>query len=188
MIKDFGSGVSREIEAILESHVEELRTLGTFEAANGDTNTPLFACLQRLSQACLCPPDQASDRLVQQVEHDLALFNTFLALANQATDDTFTETELGGVWAEATEWSVSAMRPTERISRDEVWDWIEPSIPDTLAEVGTNTFEAKWAAPIPVMDLEILRRTPGVAFCGTPFEPKGMPDGIGVQFTISKSA
>jgi len=70
------------------------------------------------------------------------------------------------------------------LTRDQVWDWIAPAVPDTLDDLGNNIFEAKWAAPVPALDIELLRDTEGVRILGDAFEPRHMPDGIGLRFTI----
>ncbi len=51
--------------------------------------------------------------------------------------------------------------------------------------MGDGHYEARWWKPVPVMDLEILKYTEGVRIQGKPFEPKGLPGGIGLRFSIT---
>jgi hypothetical protein len=67
---------------------------------------------------------------------------------------------------------------------DEVWDCIEPAVPDCVRDIGHGVFEAKWAAPVPMMDIEILRRTEGILIHGDIFEPEDMACGIAVRFSL----
>ncbi|MFN8379853.1 MAG: hypothetical protein U0452_14410 [Anaerolineae bacterium] len=187
MVAGFNSGVFREIESIWDAHVEALQQFGNIGFLADESGAVLMDCLERLSASCNVSPEHASEQLVDSVERDLSTLDQFLRLTNQDRDAEFGDSELGRLWNKSNSWHRKA-QTKRKLTRDDAWDWIEPSIPDTLSEIDLNTFEAKWAAPIPFMDLEILRRTPGVVFCGPPFEPSNLPDGIAVQFTISRSA
>lgn len=72
--------------------------------------------------------------------------------------------------------------PIESLGR--IWNFIRPAIPDTLCEVDEGLYEARWWKPVPQMDIEILKRTDGVAIEGIPFEPADLPDGVAVQFRL----
>ncbi len=67
-----------------------------------------------------------------------------------------------------------------------VWDFILPAIPDTLCELEGGIYEARWWKPVPIMDVEILKRTDGVVIDGVPFEPDTLYDGIAVRFRLSQ--
>ena len=55
-----------------------------------------------------------------------------------------------------------------------VWNFILPVIPDTLHELDEGIYEARWWKPVPIMDIEILKRTDGIILEGVPFEPEDL--------------
>lgn len=186
MITSSHLGMAEQVESIIHRHVIALDPYLQHAEAGSSALKRLIACLDRLTALCSGNATFAADELIHQVGSDLEQLNRFLRLTNQDVDEAFETTRLGAVWKQATVWYSQAQRRRRRISRDEAWNVISPAIPDTLEEVGVNTFEAKWAAPVPVMDLEVLRRTQSVTLCGSPFEPAGMPAGVAIRFTVRK--
>ncbi len=184
MISSSLSGMAEQVESILQQHVVALDPYVRQTEAGSAALTRLIGCLDRLSACCSSHAAVASDDLLRQVGSDLDQLNRFFRLTNLVVDEAFETTRLGVIWKQSTVWYSQAQRRRRHISRDEAWNAISPAIPDALEEVGLNTFEAKWAAPVPVMDLEVLRRTHGVTMCGSPFEPAGMPAGVAIRFTI----
>jgi hypothetical protein len=71
------------------------------------------------------------------------------------------------------------------LSIDTVWKLIMPAIPDTLEYVGNGEYLAKWWKPVPVRDVEWLQRSEAVNLHGNPFEPKHLPGGLAVCFSIN---
>jgi len=103
---------------------------------------------------------------------------------NENLGSEFAQSDVSSIWLQAIQSCQEAGVMSQPLTRDQVWDWISPAVPDTLDELGENVFEAKWAAPVPAMDIELLRGTKSVRILGEPFEPGHMPDGIGLRFTI----
>ncbi len=68
---------------------------------------------------------------------------------------------------------------------DLIWDLIAPAVPDRLNDLGGGVYEALWWKPVPVMDVEIMRRDECVELLGAPFEPAQLPGGVGLHFRVS---
>ncbi len=66
----------------------------------------------------------------------------------------------------------------------EILALIAPAYPEQIEHIGPNVYEARWAPPVPMMDVEILRGTPGVLVLGEPVEVPLLADWIAVRFTI----
>lgn len=66
-----------------------------------------------------------------------------------------------------------------------VWNFIRPAVPDTLRELEDGFYEARWWKPIPVMDIEILKRTDKITIEGVPFEPENLVGGIAIRFRLT---
>jgi hypothetical protein len=67
----------------------------------------------------------------------------------------------------------------------EVLQHIEPVDPDRIQHVGNGVYELLWFPPILEMDIEVLRRTPGVTIVEE-FEPANLPGWTGVRFTLDR--
>jgi hypothetical protein len=68
----------------------------------------------------------------------------------------------------------------------QVLEIIDPVNPDNLYMIGPNIFEAKWGPPVLMMDIEILRGTPGIVVLGEPFEPEHLPGWLAVHFAVTE--
>lgn len=75
----------------------------------------------------------------------------------------------------------------KQLSRFEVWDHIAPVVPDSLEDLGNRQYLAKWWKPVPLQDVEALLRMPGIKIHGEPYEPKSLPEGLVVRFSIETS-
>jgi hypothetical protein len=64
-----------------------------------------------------------------------------------------------------------------------VLELIEPVDPDNLQRFG-DLWVAKWAPPVLEMEIEILKRTPQVAFVRE-YEPENLPGWAAIEFKIS---
>jgi hypothetical protein len=61
---------------------------------------------------------------------------------------------------------------------------IDPVDPESIVPLGDGWYEARWCSPVPVMDLEVLRRTEGIEVFGEPFEPDGLPGWMAMRFRL----
>ena len=82
------------------------------------------------------------------------------------------------------------MRPITRPQQkycveDSVWDLISPAVPDCLEHLGGGVYQASWWKPVPVMDVEILKRQGDIEVICEPFEPKNLPGGVAVRFWLT---
>ena len=74
--------------------------------------------------------------------------------------------------------------PTLRTIAD-VLRLIDPVDPENLRWVGGGVYEARWCPPVPLMEVEVLRRTPGVALESQPFELAELPGWLAVRFRLT---
>ncbi|MEP7290456.1 MAG: hypothetical protein ABI835_01680 [Chloroflexota bacterium] len=103
---------------------------------------------------------------------------------NQPIDVNFEESQMGQVYLQGITWRQIAERKF-RLTLDEAWDLIAPAEPDHLEDLGEGNYEARWWKPVPVMDLEMLKYTDGVFIAGNAFEPKNLPGGLALRFSLS---
>ncbi|HKZ86400.1 MAG TPA: hypothetical protein VJ793_22450 [Anaerolineae bacterium] len=61
---------------------------------------------------------------------------------------------------------------------------IDPVDPESIVPLGDGLYVARWCPPVPMMDLEVLRRTAGIEVVGEPFEPDGLPGWMAVRFRL----
>jgi hypothetical protein len=186
MIAHTKSSVSEQLQVIAQRHVEAIEAFASRTDRMEHQIDVIADWLGDLSAICQMAPQDASDERYEDARELLERVEQFMRLMNQNLDPAFESSDVGRIWTHARRWCSLVERRKLRLTRDEVWDHIEPATPDSLDEVSDNVFEAKWAAPVPVLDIEILRRTEGIQILGDCFEPKHMPNGVGIRFTIAK--
>ena len=178
------STTNEQIFSLVRQHVEALEPfLGDAHQADNEMSN-VSDWLDQLSSLCRVQPETAPIELYEQVVSYLRMLKDFLRLVNQDLDTRFESTPIGAVWSRAELWCKVAQGEDSRFTRDQIWDWIAPAEPDSVEDLGNNIFEAKWAAPIPAMDVEIFRRTKGIQICGEPTEPTNMPNGVAFRFCV----
>lgn len=74
--------------------------------------------------------------------------------------------------------------PFLRLSLAAVWDRIAPAVPDTLLELRSGLYEARWWSPVPALDVKLLLATEGIIIIGSPYEPFDLPMGCAVRFAF----
>lgn len=184
MITHSKSTTNEQISSLVRQHVEALEPFVSY-ARQADNEKPNVSnWLDQLSSLCRVQPETAPIELYEQVVSYLRMLKDFLRLMNQDLDTTFESTPIGAIWSWAESWCKVAEGEYSRFTRDQIWDWIAPAEPDSVEDLGDNIFEAKWAAPVPAMDVEIFRRTEGIKICGEPTEPTNMPNGVAFRFCI----
>lgn len=67
-----------------------------------------------------------------------------------------------------------------------IWELIAPAIPDSIEDLGNGHYLAKWWKPVPIKDVMVLRKSKAVVVHGEPFEPKSLPEGIAVHFSLGR--
>jgi hypothetical protein len=72
----------------------------------------------------------------------------------------------------------------QSLTRNAVWDLIAPAVPDSLEDLGKGQYLAKWWKPVPMEDVELLVRNQGIKLHLEPFEPRDLPQGIAVLFSV----
>lgn len=185
MANSHAQAIDLQIRKLICSHLQEIESyLGLELVQNIETPDMVIRWLTQLSSLTDSPPDLASTEIYCNVSELLSEISVFLSVFNQDSDTGFESTEFGRLIVETTQWLEIASKRFH-LSLDDVWNRIAPAIPDHLVEVDQNTFEAQWWHPVPMMDVEILRRTEGVSIVSPPVQPSSLPGGISVRFTIS---
>lgn len=67
-----------------------------------------------------------------------------------------------------------------------IWELIAPAIPDSIEDLGEGHYLAKWWKPVPAKDVLVLRKCTSVVVHGEPFEPRNLPEGIAVHFSLQR--
>ena len=106
-------------------------------------------------------------------------------MMNYDKDSNLESTEIGLILAHTKRWTEAVKSRESDTSLNDVWDSIAPVKPDRLEDLGSGLYEAKWWKPVPMMDVEILKRTSGLSIHGEPCEPKQLPGGISIRFSVS---
>ena len=71
------------------------------------------------------------------------------------------------------------------LAQNEVWERIAPIVPDSLEDLGEGRYLAKWWVPVPLYDVERFLSLKGIRVYGEPYEPRSLPNGLAVQFSVS---
>lgn len=183
-----GSSLYQEIHYIIANHLAEL---GHYVPVPQDTENSVpeevLACVELLSEISLHSPRSVSYEVYRESCNCLEVFQSFLQTMNQKVDAEFQATNIGQVYAKAKGWQRLAEQ-NFKVTLNEAWDILAPAIPDHLEDLGDGQFEARWWKPVPVMDIEIIKYTEGVEIQGKPFEPRGLPGGLGLRFTLTPEA
>ncbi len=66
----------------------------------------------------------------------------------------------------------------------DVWELLEPAVPDCLVHLGDNHYQASWWKPVPTGDIEILQRNERIRILNGPYEPKNLSGGLALDFQI----
>lgn len=179
------SALCDQVNEIIGSH---LTSLGRFvPAANLVAESApdrVVGNLERIAEIAQTPPRSASFELFREMCECLDNLEAFLSTMNQPLDFDFCETNIGQIMAQAAEWRQLSGRK-HRMSINQVWDFIAPANPDHLEDLGDGRYEARWWIPVPIMDIEILKYTEGVYISGEPYEPRNLPGGLALRFSIT---
>jgi len=177
-----------EVRTIILQHLGDLgQYLPSAKEIDEQIPETVLSCLERLTQICQYSPESAPPDLYREACNNLGELEAFLKSMNQFTNREFRETAVGQVWAEANHWHRSASQQYQ-LTTQEVWQLIAPAQPDHLEDLGDGSYEARWWKPVPVMDIEILKYTDGVLIDDAPFEPKTLPGGLALRFSVCITA
>jgi len=177
-----------EISQIITNHINDLgRYFPMSELSPEQVPDNILACAERLSDICLTSPRTATYETYCDACECYEVLKTFLGTMNQPIDIQFQDTTIGRVFLRASTWRQIANRKFQ-LTLDEAWELISPAVPDHLEELGDGQYEARWWKPVPVMDLEMLKYTEGVFINGKPFEPKELPGGLALRFSLCPDA
>jgi hypothetical protein len=178
------SSISEHIVAIARDHAAKIEGYAHPSEKQEELIISLSLTLNRLAEAVQIAPDNATKAVYSQALQDLQCAESFLQLMNQRMDTRFQSTPVGKVISDAKLWCSKVQKLRTVVDRDEIWDKLTPCSPDHIEELSEGIFEAVWASPIPVMDVEILKRTEGVLLLGDAYEPKVLPGGTAVRFSV----
>ncbi|MBI5670593.1 MAG: hypothetical protein HZC41_21580 [Chloroflexi bacterium] len=65
-----------------------------------------------------------------------------------------------------------------------VWDLIAPAQPDSLREIEPGLYAAIWWAPVPRDEVDRLLQTPGINIHDEHVNPRSLPGGVIVYFSV----
>lgn len=181
----FRTEIQSQIRDLIVEHLREVSRYLSGASLHPQHSAQIIEDLETLAELSQIAPEEASPGMFYAAQAALSRIDAFLKLINQDCDACFCNTSAGMIWQRATVWCETVRRLYSHVPLDQVWDVINPAVPDTLNDLGGGIYEAIWAAPVPPMDIEILSRTPQVEVQGTPFEPEGVPNGIAVHFSLN---
>ncbi|MCC7447487.1 MAG: hypothetical protein IT324_08735 [Anaerolineae bacterium] len=179
------AAVSHEITNIVNRHLEALgRYILLAEPAENLVPDNVVTALDKLAAICEYAPDPIPQALYEEASECRDNIAAFLEHMNQKQDATFAKTTIGRILMQADEWFAQTAERCVDLSAQQVWDLIAPVAPDHLEDLGDGLYEARWWKPVPMMDIEILMRTENIIIHGEPFEPRHLPRGLAVRFSI----
>jgi hypothetical protein len=178
------SSISEQIISLAREHAASIEKYTNPSSQQEEQIITLSLSLNRLADIVQVCPGNATKSLFSQALEDLEAIESFLQLMNQRVDTRFQNTPMGKIMTDAKLWCAKVQKIRTIVDRDEIWERLTPCTPDHIAELSEGIFEAVWASPIPVMDVEILRRTEGVLVLGDIYEPKVLPGGMAVRFSV----
>lgn len=177
------AALSREVSSVIAQHLHDLRPF--MNSTNGVTNlNAIVSMFEQLVTLIDCPPENATPEQLTQVEYLRFELEGFLHHMNQQIDTDFEETmQIGQIVRDAARWG-QQVRAILKPSISHIWKLLEPAVPDRIVDLGNGLYEARWWKPVPVMDVEIVRRTDGIRVETAPFEPAGLSGGIALRFRL----
>lgn len=176
--------ISHQIKDAITKHLEDLNEhLMLPVKAAGQVPDHILSCVSRLAEIAETPVESATSDMYEELYHCQSELAAFLKLLNQDIGSDFKETLLGEVWARANAWWEAGMQSAQ-VSVKQVWELLSPVQPDRIEDLGDGVYEARWWTPVPVMDVEILRRTEGVMIHSEPYEPQTLAGGLAVRFSV----
>jgi hypothetical protein len=177
--------LGNELAAIMQKHVDALRTYLSLESpAALPVPMSVLVAFQHLDSISEIPPNQTSLSLFVEAQVHLHTVNTFLNDMNQPRDEAFAETHAGQILMAMSNWVARSAAGLTHSAVHAVRKLIDPAKPDVLELLGNGLFEARWWAPVPMMDIELLRHTEGIRLEGPAFELRSMPGGLAVRFAL----
>lgn len=182
------SAVTHQLNHIIVNHLQELGSYISFaESIENQIPTSILADLERLIVICTTSPQLTSPALYEEACQRRGNIEIFLERMNQKADAAFAKTHVGRILTRANEWCSRAAEQWFQLPIREVWNLLAPVEPDHLEALGNGQYEARWWRPVPMMDIFILQRTAGITIHGEPFEPKHLPGGLAVRFSVQPS-
>jgi hypothetical protein len=174
----------QQIIAIVRDHAATIEAYVVPSPRQEELVAALCVSLCRLAEIAKTAPENALREQFAQAVRDLEQVQAFLQLMDHESCVDFQNSSIQKMVSEAQIWCQKFQRSRTMINRNDVWDRLTPCTPDYLEELAMGVFEAVWASPIPVMDIEILKRTEGVMLLGEQYEPKILPGGVAVRFSV----
>jgi hypothetical protein len=176
--------LSSEVRQIMRNHINQLNQYtNLIESEESKEVKEIIVSFEQLQRICAYPPDMSDYATYEDAVQCLATTEQFLRLTYQPKDAAFYKTYIGQIYAQANQWC-SIVGQQFGFSIDKVWELIAPAVPDCLSEVQSCVYEAKWWKPVPLMDIEILKRTEGIIIYGDIYEIGDLPKGLAVRFSV----
>ena len=176
--------INQELHESLKSHLNDLSQFGVDATIySSEKLESITDAITRLFQLTLINPADIDNSSVQDAIQCLQTVESFFQITNCYQIFTDTNKEIGRIYSQVCDWYYTVLQKLATPIND-VWEIISPVSPDTLTDLGRNHFEACWASPVPMMDIEILRGTEGVSVIDGPYELDNLPAGLAVTFVV----
>ena len=176
--------IKLEIDSMIGHHVDQISYYIGSTIDWQPRCDRLLEALDEIASMVCSPPEMLSTANFIRITELIEAVQAFLTLINQDVDSDFRSTEFGGFLTQVAAWYWTENLTRGYTTLDQVWEFIAPVSPDNIQTLGNGVFEAKWAAPVPSMDIEIMLRTEGVHVYGDVFQPSNLPNGKGIRFSV----
>jgi hypothetical protein len=188
MSNQFSQPLEIELKAVFQNHVS---MIAQFSPSIDPANTTLCDTIQEdfytLDYLCQTPVIYANQENYTKACQLLDRVRNFLRLVNSTPACPVYQYEaLSDLWKRANAWC-EQLHARYDATDDEIWDLIEPVVPDVLKRLRHNLYEAIWWKPVPQMDIEILQRTEHVIIEYSSLEYPGVPGLVTIRFSIDRS-
>lgn len=176
--------IGNAVATLLDAHLTNLEHYGIEVIATSPEKTGMIA--DRISQLFTLTKQRPADVAAPELEaayqswQEVEYFLETVQAHRIVSDPT---TEIGHIYHHIRDWLNKATQQFV-LPVTKVWELISPAQPDTIKALNHNEYEACWWTPVPRMDIEILRRTPGVDIIQDVYEPKTLAAGAAIRFRI----
>ena len=181
----YTSAIGLQIAEIINNHFRELESfVGVPLSRTIQVPEAIIHSFSELILICNEIPSEVSFEDYHDACRYLNEINDFLRVFSQEQDVDFEDTELGRLIVQTMRWCKEVSKKYQ-YSLDDVWNKIAPSVPDHITMIDYDVYEAQWWHPVPMMDVEILKRTEGIDIVSTLTESKNIQGGLSVRFKLS---
>lgn len=179
--------IRHELTDIVHKHLKAVSEYLPIQLPSTNPPADILACLERLLDISLIPTAELDDETLEDACSCQTRVEDFLRLMNPQADPAFDQSEICRILRQTRTLCQSSAGQSLPPSISQVWDLLSPVKPDHLEALENGLYEARWWSPIPWMDVYLLRHTEGVMIYDENQNPKTLPDGICIRFSLAPS-